>query len=153
METLESYLVPVLKKAGIAIIMIDVDGKIDFWNQGAKDAFGYTEEEVLGKKIQLFNNEGFILPFNSLDLSPEADRVVTTRSHGREGDLEGIRKNRTEFPCELTTVCYSEGVRKKMVIFIHDLSYGVMSFLKTVAKKLENIDQRLDTLEKRNIAL
>src|SRR3954469_1835549 len=95
----DSQLFLLLKKAGIAIIITQEDGKIIFWNQGAKDLFGYEEEEILEKEItSLFSYKAFIDPFFLLKMDPGA-RVMTTQIYGRDEEIEGIRKNFTEFPC------------------------------------------------------
>jgi PAS domain S-box-containing protein len=36
-----------------ALIAVDLDGKIKSWEEGAKDMFGYTKEEVIGKGHQI----------------------------------------------------------------------------------------------------
>lgn len=43
----------IVTKAGDAIIFADADGQIQFWNQGAEDIFGYTEEEALGESLNI----------------------------------------------------------------------------------------------------
>jgi len=40
-----------------AIIMLDAEGKILVWNQGAERIKGYKEQEVLGKSVHLFYTE------------------------------------------------------------------------------------------------
>ena len=37
-----------------AIILLDIDGTILTWNQGAETIKGYKEEEVLGKNFRIF---------------------------------------------------------------------------------------------------
>jgi hypothetical protein len=66
---------------------------------------------------------------------------------GREAEFFAKRKNGEEFLCEMTTVCYSDGVRRASTVFVYDMTYGIVRLLKSVAQKLETIDSRLNTLE------
>ncbi len=36
-----------------SVIYTDLDGRISYWNQGATDIFGYTPEEMIGRKPEL----------------------------------------------------------------------------------------------------
>lgn len=146
MKILESQLLSVLKKAGTSLIVTEEKGDIIFWNDGAIETFGYKEDEVLGTSVcRFFVDSGFVIPF--LAMEPQPVRTVTSKTYGREGDFEGIRKNRTHFPCEIEVMCYSDDVTKRMVLLVYDQSHGIISFLKTVTKQLEKIDSRLDNLE------
>ncbi|MFA5025279.1 MAG: PAS domain S-box protein [Candidatus Shapirobacteria bacterium] len=47
------WMVSILKYSGDAIYSFDVDGTILSWNLGAKNIFGYAEEEIIGKNIDV----------------------------------------------------------------------------------------------------
>ncbi len=57
-EQESSLLAAIVRNSDDAIIVHDVNGPIRTWNQGARDMFGYQEEEVLGLGI-----EQLIAPF------------------------------------------------------------------------------------------
>ncbi|MBU0480391.1 MAG: PAS domain S-box protein [Proteobacteria bacterium] len=81
-----------------AIIFMDPDGNISFWNQAAEEIFGYTKEEAEGKAIHRL-------------ISPKlADEQEDSMHSGNTGDgpiketieLITTRKNGTEVPIELS---------------------------------------------------
>ena len=45
-------LTTVVSDSNDAVIMHDLDGKILAWNRGAKESYGYTEAEALGKNVR-----------------------------------------------------------------------------------------------------
>lgn len=84
-----------------AIILMDNDGKISYWNRAAEEIFGYTREEALGKELH-----PFLAPEKYLEAYRE--RFAKFRETG-EGpaigktlELEAIKKDGTVFPIELS---------------------------------------------------
>jgi PAS domain S-box-containing protein len=47
----KNFLESIVEKAGDAISVVDLEGTILFWNEGADRIYGYRKEEVLGKKL------------------------------------------------------------------------------------------------------
>lgn len=84
-----------------AIIMMDRDGKISFWNAAAEKIFGYSFVEALGKDLHYL-------------LAPERYHKDCTRAIesfrnsgrgsavGKTLELTALRKDGTEFPVELS---------------------------------------------------
>ncbi len=82
-----------------AIVMMDDEGKVSFWNEAAERMFGYSREEVVGKDLH-----ALIVP----------DRYYDAFLKGMEGFKEdgtgliinktlvlpGLRKDGTEFPAD-----------------------------------------------------
>jgi two-component system NtrC family sensor kinase len=50
----KNFLESIVEKAGDAISVVDLDGKVLYWNEGATRIYGYQKEEVLGKNISEF---------------------------------------------------------------------------------------------------
>lgn len=50
----KNFLESIVEKAGDAISVVDLDGKVLYWNEGAQQIYGYSGEEVLGKKLSVF---------------------------------------------------------------------------------------------------
>src|SRR5664279_3655355 len=116
----EKLLVAILESASQAIISIDRAGRIALANRRAGEMFGYTDQELIGARIEL--------------LLPESKRAA----HGRQRDdyferprarpmgigldLSGRRKDGTEFPVEvsLSTVETEEGLFG--IAFLSDIS-------------------------------
>ncbi len=84
-----------------AIIMIDRDGNVSFWNNSAERIFGYSAGEVLGKELYKL-----IVP-ESRDLE-HSDSPAIFKKAGEERAVEEIvevearRKNGAIFPMEVT---------------------------------------------------
>ena len=83
-----------------AIITSDSAGNIAGWNRGAEIMFGYTESEVMGQPMTLLMPQRY------------RDRHLAGMSRIRSGgephaidsavELNGLRKDRSEFPLELS---------------------------------------------------
>lgn len=67
-----------------AIFMMDPEGNIMSWNEGAKRLKGYTEEEILGKNFSIF------YPREAVDSGYPAYELKEAITHGRFED-EGLR--------------------------------------------------------------
>jgi len=90
----------VVQSATDAIVIADGAGLIISWNQAAQAMFGYAEEEVLGEPLTL------LMPTRYQEAHQRGlERVSTTgQTHlvGRLLELEGLRKDGSEFPLELS---------------------------------------------------
>ncbi len=84
-----------------AIIMLDNDGKIIEWNQAAEGMFGYSREEASGKELH-----DLLVPGRYHDLIRKGFAGFRESGEGAAvgnlTKLEAIRKDRTEFPVELS---------------------------------------------------
>ena len=47
----KNFLESIVEKAGDAISVVDLEGKILYWNEGAERIFGYSREEARGKNL------------------------------------------------------------------------------------------------------
>ena len=47
----KNFLESIVEKAGDAISVVDLEGKILFWNEGAERIYGYKAEEAVGKNL------------------------------------------------------------------------------------------------------
>jgi PAS domain S-box-containing protein len=55
----KNFLESIVEKAGDAISVVDLEGNVLYWNEGATRIYGYQKEEVLGRKLsQLFYSRG-----------------------------------------------------------------------------------------------
>jgi PAS domain S-box-containing protein len=84
-----------------ALIMMDSEGNISYWNEAAARIFGYSKKEAVGKDLHRF-----LAPQKYLEAFDE--RFIHFKRTGR-GDgigktleLSAIRKDGTEFPMELS---------------------------------------------------
>jgi len=103
-----------------AIISINTSDEITFWNQGAQNVFGYTEEEILGKPVAI------LMP----DRYREAHRNGITRYLstgqkvliGKTMEVQGVRRNSEEFPLELSLSTWKSGEEVFFSAIVRDIS-------------------------------
>lgn len=84
-----------------AIVMMDNKGIISYWNQAAKKMFGYSNMEALGKELHLLlapkkYNDAYQKGMK--DFQREGKGPVL----GKTLELVALRKNKKEFPVELS---------------------------------------------------
>ncbi|MFC1843681.1 PAS domain S-box protein [Thermodesulfobacteriota bacterium] len=99
-ETNAQHLSALMQTAHDAIITIDQQGDISFWNKAAENIFGYKSAEMVGKSCQKIipeqykkmHNEAFAYAVNT-GVSKLAGRIV---------EVEALRKNSEIFPAELS---------------------------------------------------
>jgi PAS domain S-box-containing protein len=102
------------------IVSIDAKGQIVFWNKGAHNIFGYWEDEVIGESVQLLMPEryrskhehGFARFFET----GEARIIGTTV------EVEGLRKDGTEFPLELSLAAWTADDERFFTGILRDIS-------------------------------
>ena len=72
----------VLSARADAIVAADSDGVIRFWNPGAERIFGYTQDEALGRSLDL------IIPERLRQRHWEGYRQVMETGHSRYGESD-----------------------------------------------------------------
>jgi PAS domain S-box-containing protein len=65
-----NFLESIIEKAGDAISVVDLEGKIIYWNEGAEKIYGYQKEEALGRK-----SLDFLVPQDETLKSSEKKRL------------------------------------------------------------------------------
>ena len=83
-----------------AVIVGDHHGRMLSWNQGAQIMFGYTEAEVLNQPLTLLMPTRYHEPHQRA--IARVNQTGETKLVGRTIELEGLRKDGTEFPLELS---------------------------------------------------
>ncbi|MCX8023248.1 MAG: PAS domain S-box protein [Syntrophorhabdaceae bacterium] len=97
----ESKLIAVTEAAQDAIVMIDGEGRVTFWNPAAERMFGYREEEAMGRDVhELIAPERFYETFKKMF----PDFVMTGKGGavGRTLELVAKKSSGEEFPVELS---------------------------------------------------
>lgn len=110
----------VMESAIDAIISGDSEGRIRSWNSAASALFGFTEDEVLGKPIEL------IIPERYRDSHREGIHRVSSGgpSHviGKTVELAAIRNDGSEFPVELSLATWFLDEHRFYTGIIRDIS-------------------------------
>ena len=104
-----------------AILIMDNDGKISFWNESAVRIFGWTAEEALGKDLHLFLapkkfNEDYRKGFEEFRRTGEGIAV------GKLLELSALRKDGTEFPIELSVAAAKLKGKWNAIGILRDIS-------------------------------
>jgi PAS domain S-box-containing protein/putative nucleotidyltransferase with HDIG domain len=104
-----------------AIVMIDDSGCIAYWNPAAERCFGYTAAEAMGRDAHsLIAPERYRQPFR--------EGFAGFRTHGTGPvvgttiEIEGLRKDGSEFPVEVSISALRLGERWHAVGLLRDIS-------------------------------
>ena len=85
-----------------AIILMNNEGRISYWNPAAEQMFGYSEEEAMGQMLHRFiapqeHHEAYQLGFEQYKKSGSGGVI------GKTVELEALRKNGSRFFIEIST--------------------------------------------------
>lgn len=124
-----------------AIITIDSEGIISYWNESAEKMFGYTRAEAEGQKLAI------IIPERYQEAHREGvARVVSGGERkviGKTIELTAKRKGGEEFPIELSLSSYSLGEEMYFTGIVHDIrkrkeaEAALMESHKTLERRVE----------------
>lgn len=140
-----------------AIIMINEEGNITFWNEASTTILGYTKDEILQK-----NAHSIIAPKRYHNDHLKAFEIFKQTGHGnaigQTLELQALKKDGTEIPIELslssiklnnkwhaTGILRDITARKKLE---EALEKERENLEKTVTKRTEILNQSLKALEK-----
>jgi PAS domain S-box-containing protein len=103
------------------IIVIDADGKVESFNPGATRLFGYSEDEVIGRNVNMLmpepyhgEHDGYLARYRS---TGEA-RII-----GKGREVTGRRKDGSTFPLHLSVgETIGSGGARRFTGILHDLT-------------------------------
>jgi PAS domain S-box-containing protein/putative nucleotidyltransferase with HDIG domain len=130
-----------------AILMMDNDGKISYWNEAAVKTFGYSENEAIGKHLHtLLAPERFLAAhykgFEHFKHTGEGAAI------GKTLELAALKKDGMEFPIELSLSIAMRNGQQYAIGIIRDITARKKSEL-----SLNRTTRALKTLSAGNIAL
>lgn len=109
------------RSAQDAIVMMDAEGRIFYWNSAADRIFGYTSEEVIGQNLH-----SLLAPWRYKKLHeaalPKFQHSGNGHAVGKTLELEALRKNGEEFSIELSLSSVQLRGRWHAVGIIRDIS-------------------------------
>lgn len=104
-----------------AIIVIDTQSKITFWNPQAEKVFGYTSEETMGKTMS-----SLIVPKQHVEGHSIGMQNYMDHGHGpvlnKHIELPALHKDGHEISIELYILPITEGENKYFCSFIKDIT-------------------------------
>ena len=74
----------IVKNSNEAIIAIDLNSKITFWNKSAERLFGYKEKEIIGKTVPFIKNE----------FSYELDMMIEKAKEGKSLNFKTTKETK-----------------------------------------------------------
>lgn len=107
--------------AGDAIICLEAPDTVNLWNKKAEEMFGYTEDEVMGKKLH-----ELIVPERDRNNSFMGLRAFfqtgTGNVTGKTVEVSALRKDGTEFPIELSLSAMKIGGEWQSTGIVRDIT-------------------------------
>jgi PAS domain S-box-containing protein len=125
-----------------AIILVDKDDKILYWNPASEKTFGYMEKEVLGKKLR-----ELVIPKQGhpkhLAILHEVAQKPSLEKHF---EFMAMKKDGTKFPIELSVASVKLHDRDCMLAIVRDISERktLEDALKQEKDMLENMAASMD---------
>ncbi len=151
LENSEKRFRSVVETANDAIISISSKGNVIFWNNGAKNIFGYSANEIVGKPLTK------IIPASLHSAHKEGlNRATATEKSkiiGKKVEITGLRKDHSEFYMELSIARWRAGVGTFFTGIIRDITERklVENELKNHREQLmELVEERTSELQKIN---
>ncbi len=115
-----------------AVILVDDEVRVTYWNPAAKKIFGYTNKEALGKSIH-----ELVMPESVKVTKERLDESVKTFSETGIGyftvgavEIRGRRKDGSEFPAELSISPIKLGSKWNAVGVVKDITNRKISIQK-----------------------
>ena len=90
----------IVQSSNDAIILMDTEGNVTFWNRGAEKSFGYTAQEMIGQPVARIVPERLREAHQRGVARVAAAGRLTVQASMFE--LVGLRKDGTEFPLEFS---------------------------------------------------
>ena len=133
--------------ASLGILLVNHHGEIIMVNDFALKEFGYSEGELIGKKIEQLIPQRFhkkhVGHRQAYSKSPQA------RPMGADLELFATRKDGTEFPVEISLSQYADGQDPFVIAFVSDITERTIASVQI--KKLN--DELESTVEMRTAEL
>lgn len=103
-----------------AILVIGDDGRIVRTNSRVTEIFGYTRDELIGKRVEILMPERY--RGGHVDFRTQFNKAPRTRMMGSNRELFGMRKDASEFPVEVGLGLMQFGNTEYTVASIVDIS-------------------------------
>jgi PAS domain S-box-containing protein len=117
----ERRLRSILQSALDAVIMMDDQGRITFWNPQAESIFGYSADEAIGRDLAQLIIPESIRSAHVAGL--EGFRATKSGTvFNRRLELTALRRNGDEFPVELTVQNVTIGEKHEFSAFVRDIT-------------------------------
>jgi len=135
--------------AGDAIILIDNDGNVSYWNKSAEKIFGYSIDEIIGKELHYVlapskYHESYKMNFKNFKETGKGSAI------GKTLELEGVRKNGKIFPIELSVTSIKLKNKWCAIGIVRDITERKQNEekIKNLLEKVRSQNEELKKLDK-----
>ena len=116
----EERLHSIVQSTDNAIIVMNTEGEVIFWNRAAESCFGYTADEMIGQEVTR------IVPERFREAHLEGVRRVAAAGqltmHGSMFELIGLKKDGTEFPLDFSLAGWTAKSKLFITAIIRDIT-------------------------------
>lgn len=119
LEETEEKFRAVAESAVDAIITIDSNGFITYFNHSMLELFGYSESDLKGEHVSLIIPERYRRGFRE---GMKAFKYGKFQRTGKTSDIVGLKKDGIEFPCEISLSTWKSGEETYFTAIIRDLT-------------------------------
>ncbi len=134
-----------LENSNDIIIIADQDMKTVFWNRLAEESFGYSRQEAVGKALSL------IVPEKYREAHEKGFKRFLESGNLKRGklyDAEGLKRDGTLFPVEISVSSHELGGRRFVTAIIRDTTER-----RRAEERVKEQVKRLTALQKVDMAI
>jgi PAS domain S-box-containing protein len=107
-----------------AIVSIDEDQRIVFYNQGAEQTFGYTAEQVMGERVEMLIPEQHRADHEAR-VREFGESSIVARRMGERGQISGCRWSGEVFPADASISKLEVGGKRLYTAVLRDVTERV----------------------------
>ena len=100
-----------------AFVVLDPHGRVCYWNPAAQMVLGYTEEEVLGRKLQ-----EFLIPRDQRTIYEEILAELEREAKSKHLELEALTRDGRPIPIELSILAVRVEGERYIVVVVRDIT-------------------------------
>ncbi len=144
MEKKETWLESILISAMDAIVSIDPENRIIFYNKAAESLFGYSAGEILGKPLNILLPERYRSQHTE-HIKYFRSTGTSTRRMGELGTVFGLRSNGEEFPLEASISQFDMEGEKYLTVILRDITKR-LEFEESIAESKETYQNLFNSI-------
>lgn len=145
----KSHINSLFENATEGFVITDDQGNIVLVNPAACRIFGYTSEEMVGQKIELLIPAHFK---RHVQMRDDFHREPKNRTMGNGRELFGAKKDRTNFPVEVSLSTYVQNNNRFVIAFIVDITHR-KEIEQNLLKQQKQLEKVSDEIRKLNSEL
>lgn len=150
MQNDKSHINSLFENATEGFVITDEEGNIVLVNPSACRIFGYSEEEMSGRKIEMLIPEQYKHSHVQLRNEFYKDPQNRIMGHGRE--LFGRKKGGMNFPVEVSLSTYLQNNHRYVIAFIVDITHR-KEIEQNILKQQKQLEKVSDEMRKLNSEL